>query len=259
MDLSFYKYQGAGNDFILIDERDHGYALSTDQIRFLCDRHFGIGADGLMLLQLHETLQFQMVYYNSDGLESTMCGNGGRCMIAFAQELGLIDTHARFMAVDGEHEGHILDTGLIRLKMQDTGLPVRKNDLYYIHTGSPHAVKFVERTQEYPVVGEGRNIRYSPDFQPGGVNVDFVAIHENIITIRTYERGVEDETLACGTGVTAAALTMAALNPELASPVRLNAVGGELSVSFNRAEHGFCDIWLEGPAKKVFTGMIQLV
>jgi diaminopimelate epimerase len=162
------------------------------------------------------------------------------------------------MAVDGMHEGYILDSGLIRLKMQDTLLPVTINDMYYLHTGSPHSVLFVEDVASYPVVGEGKRIRYLPEFQPGGVNVDFVAVQDKGITIRTYERGVEDETLACGTGVTAVVLTLAALHPELESPVKVQAIGGELSVSFERREDHFSDVWLEGPAKKVFTGMIKL-
>lgn len=256
--VHFHKYQGTGNDFILVDERFMNYNLINEQIRFMCDRRFGIGADGLMLLQSDATHHFRMIYYNSDGNESTMCGNGGRCMISFARELGLITEDANFIAIDGVHEGKILGESLIRLKMNDVLNPSATGNLWFLDTGSPHVVCFIEETDNFPVYEQGRKIRNMPEFQPGGTNVDFVKITETGLWVRSYERGVEDETLSCGTGVTASVITWVYLNQDVKSPVEVITRGGKLSVSFNRKNGHFTDIWLEGPAVKVFNGEILL-
>lgn len=257
MNLPFFKYQGAGNDFILIDERSEVYPLDSNRIRFLCDRHFGIGADGFMRLQAEPGYDFRMVYYNSDGHESTLCGNGGRCMIAFAAYLGIIDTHARFIAMDGVHEGYLLPDATVRLKMQDCKPAEKHNQGYFLNTGSPHLVCFTENLNDFPVVAEGRRLRNLAEYQPGGLNVNFVAKSGSSWHIRTYERGVEDETLACGTGTTAAALCLAGLDPALPSPVGLQTRGGLLRVHFERTAGQFTEVWLEGPAIQVFSGNIE--
>ncbi len=257
MILPFIKYHGAGNDFILLDEREQDYPLNTEIIKHLCDRHFGIGGDGLMRLQADAAHDFRMVYYNADGQESTMCGNGGRCMIAFAKELGIIEASARFIAVDGEHEGSILSGGNIRLKMQDCRFPEKRGNQFFINTGSPHVVCFTDEVSDFPVVQEGRRIRHSPEYQPGGANVNFLSKTKDTWHIRTYERGVEDETLACGTGVTAAALSLAAIDPEITSPLDIQTLGGLLRVYFSRETDSFSEVWLEGPAVKVFSGTIE--
>lgn len=256
MNLHFYKYQGCGNDFIILDNRSNKITLSTKQINNLCNRHFGIGADGLMLLENEKDFDFKMVYYNSDGNESSLCGNGGRCITAFAKKLNIIKDSARFMAIDGEHESHIDDT-IISLKMNDVPFIEKQEDYYYVNTGSPHVVKWVEHIDTYQVFEEGKKIRYDESFRNGGgTNVNFIQLKEDKLVVRTYERGVEDETLACGTGVTAAALVEAiennASHTNFCDVVTL---GGNLTVSYQKQDDGsFTDIWLKGPATFVFEG-----
>jgi len=264
MKFHFYKYQATGNDFVIVDNRAKTLAFSKEQVEKVCDRRFGVGADGLMLIEPHPEKAFDLVYYNSDGSQS-LCGNGSRAAVHFARRLGLVADKATFNAYDGTHEAELLQNGLIRLKMNDVTEVRQLGEDLFINTGSPHYLKFVDALEQYPVVEQGRMIRYRDDFKPGGTNANFLQIlPDNTLFVRTYERGVENETLSCGTGVTAAAL--AAHFKGLTSPVRIKALGGDLSVEFkynvsgqyNRQAAIFTDIFLIGPAKMVFEGDLDL-
>lgn len=262
MQISFNKYQGTGNDFILLDNREQHYDLiSPEQVRFLCDRHFGVGADGLMLLgnAISFDTHFTMKYYNSDGNESTMCGNGGRCITAFARTLGLITDKAMFTAIDGIHEAKIDDEHYVRLLMNDVRSIEVGETFMELNTGSPHYVAFTEEISALDMKREGRLIRYSPRYTAQGINVNFVErLEGNMIFVRTYERGVEDETLSCGTGVTAAAIA-SQMGRQGAQQVTVKTLGGQLDVFFTMREDGsYTDIWLCGKASFVFTGQIDL-
>ncbi len=254
--IEFYKYQGTGNDFIMIDDRSGNFNLSADEREKLCDRRFGIGADGLILLQKDPEFDFRMVYHNADGQEGSMCGNGGRCTVKFAHDLGVFEKETRFIAVDGPHDASVNGT-IVSLKMIDVPRISIEDGLDFADTGSPHVVVFKENIQECDVYQEGRAIRYSDYWlKRGGVNVNFVQlILKNEIYVRTYERGVEDETFSCGTGVTASALVCSKIK-DLKSPVKINTKGGELEVAFEVNSTGkFQNIYLIGPALKVFKGV----
>jgi diaminopimelate epimerase len=259
--VNFCKYEGAGNDFVIVDDRKKVFpAQNHDLVKKICDRRFGIGADGLMLLRPVEGYDFNMVYYNSDGKESTMCGNGGRCIAAFAHRLGIVGNSMAFLAVDGEHKAELTHNNEVRLKMKDVEAVESGNDFYYLNTGSPQYVKFVTRLNDLDVFKEGRAIRYNQRFAQEGTNVDFVEDMESYLFVRTYERGVEDETLACGTGVTASVIS-AYLHRKLDSfsfsqPVVVK--GGNLKVSFIQSGNVFSEIWLEGPGTFVFKGEIEI-
>jgi diaminopimelate epimerase len=254
--MTFYKYQGTGNDFILIDNRDGRINLSTEHVARLCDRHFGIGADGLMLLENVEGYDFRMIYYNSNGGESTMCGNGGRCLAAFAKRLGIIDHKANFLAVDGPHVATIANDGLISLHMSDVGTIKMTDGIAILNTGSPHYVKMVRDVLHTDVFLEGRSIRNQPQFQPDGINVNFVQLHDGKIHVRTYERGVENETLSCGTGVTAAAIA-ATGDSEGIFATDIVTPGGHLIVTFIKDTPATAkEVVLTGPAVFVFKGEI---
>lgn len=257
MKFHFFKYQATGNDFILIDNRSGALSFTAQQIGKLCDRRFGVGADGLILIEDDPTANFGVNYYNRDGSQS-LCGNGSRAAVHFASYLGITNGKARFGAYDGLHDAEVLQSGSIRLKMNDVGGIERVGDDYLIDTGSPHYVRFISGIQEFPVVEEGQAIRYGERFRKSGVNVNFAEhLGGNAIFVRTYERGVEDETLSCGTGVTAAAL--AASFSGLHSPVTVRTRGGELQVEFKTGQSGtFQDIFLTGPAKMVFEGDLEL-
>ncbi len=257
MKLHFYKYQATGNDFVLIDNWDGVLSFSAEQVKKICDRKFGVGADGLMLIEKHPTLDFNLVYYSSDGSQS-LCGNGSRAAVQFAFFLGMLDKHAKFNAYDGPHEAELLAAEIVRLKMNDVKDVQKVGEDLRIHTGSPHYLHFVKNIQEFPVFEEGRKIRYNEAYKPGGTNVNFIELQpNNTIYVRTYERGVEDETLSCGTGVTAAAL--AASFKGYSSPVFIKTLGGDLSVEFKFSQSGtFQEIYLVGPAKKVFEGDLEL-
>ncbi len=260
MTFLFYKYHGTGNDFIIIDNRSVDIQLSKEQVTKLCDRHFGIGADGLMLMNNHNDYDFEMKYYNADGNESSMCGNGGRCMVQFAYDLGLHKREYCFTATDGEHIATIEDNGWINLKMKDVSMvDVSDYSDYILNTGSPHYVKHVTNVWNYDVVKEGREIRYSKRFATIGINVNFAETdEEGDICVRTYERGVEDETLSCGTGVTAAALVFAH-NDNGFNRVEVKTRGGRLAVEFDKTgETSFKNIWLCGPAVLTFEGKVEL-
>ena len=257
--MEFYKYHGTGNDFILINNRDGKIKLSVEQIAHLCHRHFGIGADGLMLLEHADGFDFRMAYYNSDGRESTMCGNGGRCITAFAKSLGIIDNTARFIAVDGEHKATINENGLISLHMQDVKEIYMEGFHTVLDTGSPHYVQWVTDVKHMNVNEEGKKIRNSPDFQTNGINVDFMELIDGTLSMRTYERGVEDETMSCGTGVVAAAIAATAKFTG-AFVTDIETPGGMLEVSFTKdTPVTAVDVVLTGPAAFVFKGKIELV
>lgn len=258
MKHTFYKYQGTGNDFVIFDNRDGKLTLSTEQVKHLCDRRFGIGADGLMLLTQKDGYDFEMTYYNADGRESSMCGNGGRCLTRFAYDMGIHKETFHFMAVDGKHDASLGEHGWINLKMKDVnGIEDYHGDSI-LDTGSPHYVKSVRDIMNIDVFAEGRDIRYNKDFAANGINVNFVENNEKGIIVRTYERGVEDETYSCGTGVTASALVFAH-NENGFNRIEVQTKGGHLAVEFDKTgEESFENIWLCGPATFVFKGEIAL-
>lgn len=267
--MQFWKYQGAGNDFIMVDQRHQQWLTTHDQSRIerLCDRRFGIGADGLILLENQDGYDFRMVYFNADGRESSMCGNGGRCIAAFAHQLGIIGKEGRFLAIDGEHHVHLTPKSTeghywIELHMNDVKNVEKTDPEFVLNTGSPHFVRFVDDTNVADMRHEGRAVRYSERFAKEGINVNLAEVTgPNALRLRTYERGVEDETLACGTGVTAAALAFY-LHEKVQqeqNELQVEARGGHLSVRFKHDNNkGFYDIWLCGPAQCVFSGKINL-
>lgn len=260
MQLVFYKYHGTGNDFILIDNRDLKFKRTDNAlVTKLCDRRFGIGADGLMLLQNVQGYDFEMVYYNSDGNESSMCGNGGRCIVEFAHSLKMVKEKVYFLASDGDHEA-IIKQGYISLKMNNVSKVEMNSGFCFLNTGSPHYVAFVNDIMKYDVVTEGRKIRNSERFKAEGTNVNFVEKQYNELFVRTYERGVEDETLSCGTGVTAAALVASLKNVSTTQDFcDIKTKGGQLKVRFNKhADNSFTDIWLEGHVAYVCKGEIEV-
>ncbi len=259
MTLKFYKYQGTGNDFVIMDNRDESINLQTEQIAFLCDRRFGIGADGLMLLNSKPGYDFEMKYYNADGKEGTMCGNGGRCLVKFAYDMGIRKSEYLFSAIDGDHEAEIDTDGIVSLKMKDVDEVVTDNNDFILNTGSPHYIHQVEDVLSTNVYKEGREIRYNDEFREHGINVNFVEVRdEDELYVRTYERGVEDETYSCGTGVTAAAIAFWH-NERGYNNVVVKTKGGTLSVEYDRMnENEYRNIWLNGPAVRVFEGLIEL-
>lgn len=255
--MDFKKYQGTGNDFILIDNRNATYSFTKEQVARYCHRRFGIGADGLILIEKTEVYDFKMVYHNADGAEGSMCGNGGRCAVKFAYDLGIIGSSTTFLAVDGPHKAQVFKNGNVRLTMIDVNHSKEEGG-YYFNTGSPHLMVPVEKLSEINVYQEGKTIRNNDTWLPrGGVNVNFLEVQENGIAIRTYERGVEDETLSCGTGATACAL-FSHLQYGIPSPVKVNVLGGQLDIYFESHNHTFTNIYLEGPAEKVFEGQIAI-
>ncbi len=257
--MHFNKYHGAGNDFIIVDNRMNLFEKGNHElIANLCNRRYGIGADGLMLLETHGQSDFRMIYFNSDGYEGSLCGNGGRCITAFANKLGIIGKHARFIASDGIHEAEVVNPCFIRLKMSDINQVEEGDNFYYLDTGSPHYIQFTNNLAEKEVLKDGREIRNSERFREEGTNVNFVEIEKNGLFVRTYERGVENETLACGTGIVASAISAALKTESDISSYNIRALGGELVVSFERKENKFYNIWLEGPAAYVFSGDITI-
>jgi diaminopimelate epimerase len=262
MKIHFTKYHGTGNDFIVLDNRENEISLNKDQIEFLCHRRFGIGADGLLILGDSENFDFSMKYFNSDGGEGTMCGNGGRCITAFAKFLGIIVKEARFSAIDGEHFARIAidkeNSAFVSLKMSDVSGLKRYNADYIINTGSPHLVRFVPQIEGVDVYREGKALRWDHTFQPGGINVNFVEVKPDHLVVRSFERGVEDITLSCGTGVTASALAASTLAGKPENHYNIITDGGKLSVKFSKQDNHYTNIWLEGPAVKVFEGNIKI-
>lgn len=260
MQLEFYKYQGTGNDFVMIDNRSNFFPIENTQlIAHLCDRRFGIGGDGLILLENDTKTDFKMVYYNSDGNQSSMCGNGGRCLVAFAKKLNVIQNSATFIATDGLHHATIADDGLVSLQMINVGEVKVSSDHVFLNTGSPHHVQLVDDLENYNIKENGAAIRYGDLYGQAGSNINFVKqIDDATFSLRTYERGVEDETLSCGTGATAVAIAMNVLGKTNASSIDLNVEGGKLVVSFDKKEGQFTNVVLKGPAEFVFKGTIQI-
>lgn len=259
MYIDFTKYQATGNDFVMIDNRIENTVFNDERlIQKLCDRKFGVGADGLILISEDPKTDFRMRYFNSDGKEASMCGNGGRSAVAFAKKLKLTSSdEVRFMAVDGLHEA-IVQEDIIRLKMIDVVGYEKVGKNYFIQTGSPHHIEFRSDLQNIDVLSEGRNIRYSEKYKPEGANINFVEYIDDLIHIRTYERGVENETLSCGTGSVAAAIATYLEYGSTEQCFNLQAPGGKLKVSFKKSAKGnFENVWLEGPAKYVFSGKIE--
>ncbi|WP_394758743.1 diaminopimelate epimerase [Flavobacterium sp.] len=252
--MKLYKYQGTGNDFVMIDNRLQIFPKeNTALIEKLCDRRFGIGADGLILLENDESTDFKMVYYNSDGNQSSMCGNGGRCLVAFAKKLNIISDKATFIAVDGLHHASIDENDIVSLQMKNVDVVNIHDNYIFLNTGSPHHVQFVDDLAGFDVKNEGAKIRYGDLYGKAGSNVNFVSqISENEFSIRTYERGVEDETLSCGTGATATAIAMKATGKTNANKIIIYVQGGKLEVSFNEENGIFTDVFLTGPAEFVF-------
>jgi diaminopimelate epimerase len=260
MKIDFFKYQGTGNDFILLDNRMQLYnTLEQRQIRLLCNRHFGIGADGLILLGEDEETDFEMTYYNSNGKQGSMCGNGGRCIVKFASYLGIDKNIYQFNSSDGKHEAEIDLNGIVRLKMKNVNKVEVHSDHFIIDTGSPHYVKMGGDIRNLDVKHVGHFIRNSREFLKEGINVNFVeSLGADEIFVRTYERGVEDETLSCGTGVTASAL-VSAHNDNGFNRVEVITPGGKLSVEFDKLdENRFENIWLNGPADLVYKGEMDI-
>lgn len=254
--MEFYKYQGTGNDFVMIDNRQNTFIGGAKLIAQMCDRHFGIGADGLILLESHSEHDFKMVYYNADGNESSMCGNGGRCITAFANFLGLIKDKTTFEAIDGLHHATLKDD-LIYLQMVDVKTVEKYEDHVFLNTGSPHHVQMNTDLELLDIKAVGSKIRYGAPYFKDGSNVNFVKkLTEESFFVRTYERGVEDETRSCGTGVTAVAIAMHSIGETDKNLITLHTQGGQLQVSFNKNGKGYDKVFLIGPAIQVFKGTL---
>ncbi len=261
MIIDFEKYQGAGNYFVIVDDRNESFAVKeTLEIQKLCDRNFGIGADGLILLRNSERSDFQMLYFNADGHPGSLCGNGSRCAYAFAYKHGLVGRVGTFEASDGLHKAFISDDGLVSMEMSDV-LQIEKQDAaLFLNTGSPHHLECVEKLSEINVKEQGAFIRYGAPYFEAGTNVNFVEkVDADHFNIRTYERGVEDETLACGTGAVAAAIGVHYLGLTPSCSLKINALGGQLQVSFTSEALRYKNIQLKGPAVFVFSGNYSTV
>ncbi len=255
MNINFTKYHGTGNDFIMIDDRSESFDDSNVKIiESMCSRRFGVGADGLILLRNQKGYDFKMVYFNADGRQSSMCGNGGRCLVHFAHSLDVFVDHCTFLAIDGDHLAEMLGADIVKLKMGDVGKLSQDGNDFVLNTGSPHYVQFVEDACSRDVKNEGAEIRCSETYKAEGINVNFVNLSNAILNVVTYERGVEDETYSCGTGVTASALVAHHIYGS-SSPISISTKGGSLKVHFSKTDRGYNNIWLEGPAAKVFVGV----
>ena len=257
--MEFYKYQGTGNDFVMIDNRQgHFPKDNIAYISHLCHRRFGIGADGLILLENDEATDFRLVYYNADGNQSSMCGNGGRCIVAFANSLNIIENNTAFIAIDGLHHATISDDGIVSLQMKDVSDIKITTDYVFLNTGSPHHIEMVENLAQLEVAELGAKIRYSDLYKNEGSNINFVKqLSDNSFAVRTYERGVEDETLSCGTGATAVAIAMNAIGNTNSNSIEIQVEGGKLEVSFNKIGDNYSNVFLKGPAVFVYKGTIQ--
>jgi diaminopimelate epimerase len=258
MTIHFTKYHGTGNDFIIIDDRKEIFDITNNTlIKYLCDRKFGIGADGLMILRDDKSHHFRMIYFNSDGYEGTMCGNGGRCITAFAKSLGIISDLTFFLASDGAHEAKI-SGDIVNLKMNDISEIKKLDDGFFINSGSPHFITFNENPNKIDVNLLGKEIRNQQRFSPDGVNVNFIFVKENNIDIATFERGVEAETLSCGTGAVASAVAASYEKPDGNYNFNIKAKGGKLNVIFEKTDSLHTNLWLSGHATKVFEGKFEL-
>ncbi len=257
MQVPFYKYQGTGNDFVIIDDRSLSFPIGdTEMIKNICDRKFGIGADGFIALQSADGFDFKMQYHNSDGRPSSLCGNGARCIVAFAKKLGL-SKRMEFIAVDGPHQ-YEFEGNSVLLKMNDIDEVEEGEDYCVLDTGSPHFVSFQEDIYQIDIIADAHKIRYNQRFKEDGINVNFAEINlDRKLSMRTYERGVEDETLSCGTGTVAVALAATVKYDDYKSPIEIVTPGGNLSVSFQKEDSKFTNIYLKGPAQLVFEGVID--
>lgn len=257
MEINFRKYQGTGNDFVMIDGTKETVNFSANQIQRICERRFGIGADGLIIIKSHTKADFEMDYYNSDGSQS-FCGNGSRCAQAYAKALGLIKDQSAFLAIDGIHKGKSLGDDFAT-QMGNVKEIQQLGDDYFVYTGSPHYIRYVEDVDAVDVYAAGKKIRYSEAYREKGTNVNFVSEHDGFLRVRTYERGVEEETFSCGTGVTAVAISFLFKNRLDAKQVKIITRGGELRINLNKiSEREYNDIWLVGPAVEVFNGRFEL-
>lgn len=257
MEINFSKYQGTGNDFVMVDNMSGMYdSLSVNQIKFLCDRKLGVGADGLIKLSSKKGYDFEVEYFNADGSQS-FCGNGARCSVAFAKAIGIIKMKTTFYAIDGMHKAFV-EGDNVRLEMLPVSGYYMVNDDFVMDTGSPHYIHFVNKINDKDIVEFGRSIRYSDEFKDNGINVNTLeSISDFEVNVATYERGVEDETLSCGTGVTACALAYMVKKEQFQSEIIINTKGGVLKVAAEREEMNFTNIWLTGPATFVFDGSID--
>ncbi|MCX2474284.1 diaminopimelate epimerase [Pedobacter sp. MC2016-05] len=259
MKINFFKYQGAGNDFILIDHTMKQLEdIDNELIEQLCDRRFGIGADGLMFLTQHDDYDFEMHYFNADGKLGSMCGNGGRCIVAFAKQLGIIQNETNFLAVDGPHYARISESGdWVELQMIDVDSITNDGEAFVLNTGSPHYVALQSDLKNFDVFTQGKNIRYNEVYSEKGINVNFVEDKGDHLFVRTYERGVEDETYACGTGVTAVAMAMAKYKSQTGHiKTDIKVLGGDIKIDFDYDGNAFTNVFLCGPAKLVFEGEV---
>ncbi len=258
MNIHFYKFHGNGNDFIIIDNRTNTITLNTLQIKTLCKRRFGLGADGLMILANSEKYDFEMRYYNSDGNLGSMCGNGGRCIAAFANMIGLVGNNMKFTAFDGVHEAVIKAVNIpfvewdVKLQLANVSDVNRNKNSFFLDTGSPHYVEFVDNVSDINVNVDGKKIRNSNQFKPNGTNVNFVELSNDKIFVRTFERGVEQETFSCGTGVTASAIATYLHYDK--KPTKIHTKGGDFKISFNHENNEFTNVWIQGAARFVFEG-----
>lgn len=256
MEINFTKYHGTGNDFVLIDNRDGAFPFSEKLVAGICHRRFGIGADGVMLIENQNGYDFKMKYFNADGRRGSMCGNGGRCIVAFAKKLGIITDEAYFLASDGEHKALIDENDKVELHMQDVNSVEIEENSVFLNTGSPHVVKFIEDHENFDTYKEGHKIRYSDKYKEAGTNVNFVSlIRMNEITVSTYERGVEDETYSCGTGSVAAAIATSVNIKSDTNKYKIHTKGGTLEVSFDKVDDTYNQIMLKGPTKEAFSGI----
>jgi len=255
--ILFNKYEGTGNDFVIIDNRRLSFISEKNLVEKICSRRFGIGADGLILIEPSDSSDFYMRYYNSDGLEGTMCGNGGRCAAHFSVRNSIAPKDMTFMTIDGPHSA-IVDGNHVQLSMSDVTNIERTKGSCFLNTGSPHHIEFVADPNRIDVVKEGRKIRYSETYAPKGANINFISVTEKHLVVRTYERGVEDETLSCGTGVTASAIAAVFCGHIGSCPVKIKTRGGFLSVSFLLEGTRATNITLSGPATFVFRGEIEI-
>lgn len=260
MEINFYKYEGTGNDFVMIDNRQETFPKNNIKlIAHLCDRRFGIGGDGLILLENDKSTDYKMVYYNSDGNPSSMCGNGGRCLVAFAKKMQIIQNETTFIATDGLHYATIDEDGTVALQMKDVNTIKVTPEYVFLDTGSPHHVQLVDDLKNLDIKEKGAAIRYGDLYGKAGSNVNFVKQKgTDSFAVRTYERGVEDETLSCGTGATAVAIAMKVLGKTQSNSIHLNVEGGELEVSFTFLDGRFTNVFLKGPATFVFEGKIAV-
>lgn len=255
--IDFYKYQGTGNDFILIDDRVERFNIDNPKlVKSICKRKFGVGSDGLIILRNHEHHDFEMIFFNSAGEKSTFCGNGGRCILSFAKDLGIISKKSIFIAYDGIHEGEINGRN-IRLKMADVQKVNVKDDCIVLDTGSPHLIKIVDNLKDLDVITEGRKLRFSKEFGTYGINVNFTEIRNDHVFIRTYERGDEMESLSCGTGSVAAAIALHKIKKVNSQHLTIYTKGGELEVFFKYDGRYYTDIWLSGEARMVYKGHLK--